>query len=110
MSPSEERAVASVNVASLASLGSGTGNWRLKFTSDLNIDIGGFFRNTDGFVNSLHEVVDSDQNLTHSVVFFNPASNTNQVSRLRIVNISDSTHDSHTGWLHSTLSFLSRRT
>lgn len=74
------------------SLGDGEGNWRLKLSSDLDLDIAGLFRNTSGFVNLLHATAPTNDDLSHEVNFFNPASNTNQVSRLRIINTSNSTN------------------
>ena len=74
-------------------LGDGTGNWRLRFSSDLELDIMGLFRNTDGFVNNLHDTADSIMNRTHSIGFFNPGSNSNQASRLRLINISENTNN-----------------
>ena len=85
-------------------LGNGSGNWRLKFTSDLDLNIAGLFRNTSGFVNLLHSTAPTTDDLSHSILFFNPASNTNQVSRLRIINTSDSTNNiSITGTDHDGL-------
>ena len=71
------------------SIGDGSGNWRLRISSDLQLEVAGLFRNSSGFVNLLHATAPSGSDLSHDVNFFNPASNTNQVSRLRIVNISD---------------------
>ena len=40
----------------IGGLGDGAGNWRLKFTSNFDIDVMGLFRNADGFVNN--DVID----------------------------------------------------
>ena len=67
------------------STGSGVGNWRLELTSDLELDVLAYIRTVDGFLTSMHDVAPSmgDGN---AVAIFNPASNPNQVSSLRLVN------------------------
>ena len=72
--------------------GPGEGRWRLVFESDLGIRVMGYVRTADGFLTSMHDEVTetaSDEGYRYEVVFFNPASNTNQVSVLRVVNRSD---------------------
>ena len=69
-------------------LGDGAGNWRLKFESELDLDVSGLFRNSIGFVNIVHTSADDVGDTTHEVYLFNPGSNQNQVSRLRVVNLS----------------------
>ena len=64
------------------------GNWRLRLSSGLDLEILSYSRTFDGFVTSLHDVVPVDENV-HRVVFFNPGSNTGQISRLRLVNPGD---------------------
>ena len=73
-------------------LGDGSGNWRLKFETDLDLDVSGLFRNSIGFVNIVHTSADDVGDTTHEVYFFNPGSNQNQVSRLRVVNLSSTTN------------------
>ena len=67
--------------------GPGTGDWRLELNSDLVIEVGAFVRTADGFLTAVHDVVAVDE-LTgnYYVPVFNPASNTNQRSRLRLIN------------------------
>lgn len=67
--------------------GAGTGDWRLQFESDLAIEVGAYIRTTDGFLTAVHDVVTVD-GFTDSyyVPVFNPASNVNQRSRLRLIN------------------------
>ena len=63
--------------------------WRLVFESALGIRAPGYLRTADGFVTSMHEAVterQSQDGYRYAVAFFNPASNTRQVSRLRLVN------------------------
>ena len=72
--------------------GPGEGHWHLEFESDLGIRVMGYARAADGFLTSIHDEVAetvSDEGYRYEVVFFNPASNTNQVSVLRVVNRSD---------------------
>ena len=66
-------------------LGAGEGDWRLRFESELAIEVLSYIRTGDGFVTAMHEVVPEQGRLYH-VRFFNPGSNTSQVSRLRLVN------------------------
>ncbi len=70
--------------------GAGTtdGDWRLELTSNLDIDVAAYVRTVDGFMTSLHDLVRSFGN-HHVVTIFNPASNANQRSLLRLVNLGD---------------------
>ena len=66
-------------------IGAGEGDWRLQVTGDLDIDVLAYIRTLDGFLTSAHDSVRrTDEG--YLVPFFNPGSNPNQVSRLRIVN------------------------
>ena len=66
-------------------IGAGQGDWRLEFDADFDIEALAYARTDDGFLTSMNTVVPkSDDRL--EVVFFNPASNANQASRLRLVN------------------------
>ena len=76
-------------------IGSGTGDWRLRLTSDSEIEVLAYNRTADGLLTTLHDVVpyrtvflpDSNQESEgYYVATFNPASNTGQSSRLRLVN------------------------
>ena len=71
--------------------GSGTGEWRLELTTGAAIEVLGYIRTpADGFVTSMHDTVrgeeDEDGNHVYEVAIFNPASNTSQVSHLRVIN------------------------
>ena len=68
--------------------GAGQGDWRLELTSDLDIDVLSYVRASDGFLAPVHDVAPSTGNL-HRVVTFNPASDRDQVSRLRLINVGD---------------------
>ncbi|MDE0062819.1 MAG: hypothetical protein OXU72_08510 [Gammaproteobacteria bacterium] len=68
-------------------LGNGMGHWRLVLTSNLDIEPLAYFRNKDtGFLASMHDIV-SEGAMQHHVRFFNPASNPNQLSWLRVINL-----------------------
>ena len=69
-------------------VGTGEGDWRLVFDTDLDIEALAYVRTAKGFLTSMNTVAPrADGRL--EVVFFNPASNDNQVSRLRLVNPAD---------------------
>ena len=70
------------------STGAGMGDWRLVLSSDLNIDVLAYIRTSDGFLTSMHDITPDLLGERH-VAIFNPGSNPNQVSRLRLVNPSD---------------------
>ncbi len=63
------------------------GDWRLALASDLNIHVASYIRHADGFVTSMHDLAPwNETNSSARVVFFNPASNRNQRSLLRLMN------------------------
>ena len=68
--------------------GEGQGDWRLELSTTLVVDVLTYLRAGTGFLTTLHETV-GPVGGTHEVVFFNPASNRNQISRLRVVNDGD---------------------
>ena len=73
-------------------LGDGQGNWRLRLVPDLDLDleVGAYIRTADGFLSSVHDVVRGAEvggETVYHVPIFNPASNRNQVSSLRLVNL-----------------------
>ena len=78
-------------------IGEGIGNWRLRLSSDLDIEVLAYNRTDDGLLTTLHDVVPrtavvhpaGEEVRRHGVAIFNPASNVNQVSRLRIINPGD---------------------
>lgn len=65
--------------------GEGQGDWRLELATTLDVEVLAYLRAGTGFLTTLHETV-GPVGRAHEVVFFNPASNRNQVSHLRIVN------------------------
>ena len=70
------------------STGSGQGDWRLAFSSELDIEVLSYIRTEDGFLTAMHDVAPVEGDI-HQVAIFNPGSNRNQVSRLRLINPTD---------------------
>jgi hypothetical protein len=71
--------------------GIGNNNWRLSIASDVHVDVSAFIRTSEGFLTQIDSTIDSiGGGIIHTVPIFNPASNTNQVSKLRLVNLADS--------------------
>ena len=69
-------------------VGTGQGDWRLAFETALDIEVLSYIRTRDGFLTAMHDVAPAGPDgLT--VVTFNPASNLNQASRLRLINPGD---------------------
>ena len=68
--------------------GDGSGSWRLVLETALNITPLAYIRTGDGFVTAMHDVAGTTEADTwrYRVLFFNPASNVRQVSRLRLIN------------------------
>ena len=68
-----------------AGIGSGDGDWRLTLTSDLDIEVLAYVRTEDGFLTAMHDVAPRAENRSR-VAVFNPGSNRNQESVLRLIN------------------------
>ena len=78
-------------------VGNGGGDWRLELTTDLDIEPLAYIRTPDGFVTSVHDVVQPEvvrgataagDVLRYHVRFLNPGKNANQQSLLRLINSS----------------------
>ena len=67
------------------STGAGAGDWRLELAGDLEIEVLAYVRTDDGFVTAIHDIAPSQAN-HHRIAVFNPGSNTEQMSLLRLVN------------------------
>ena len=67
-------------------VGVGAGDWRLEVASELELMVLSYARTADGFLTSLHDLAPVAEDGGHRVVFFNPGSNTGQVSKLRLIN------------------------
>ena len=77
-------------------LGNGVGDWRLELVSELDIEPSAYIRTTDGFLTAMHDAVrtvDPDGTTVHRVPIFNPGSNREQVSWLRVANLTDGSVD-----------------
>ena len=70
----------------LGGVGVGGGDWRLELTSELDLMVLAYARTADGFLTSVHDLMPDAEDGRHRVVFFNPGSNTEQVSKLRLIN------------------------
>ena len=68
-------------------IGSGQGNWRLKLETDLDIEPLAYIRTSDGFLTAIHDVTQGES-MRWYVPIFNPGSNSNQKSSLRVINTS----------------------
>jgi len=77
-----------LNKGLLGALGSGNGRWRLTITSSLSLQVMSLVRTPDGFLTNLSRTSPVTNNI-NDIYFFNPGSNTNQQSSLRLVNNSD---------------------
>ena len=69
-------------------VGQGHGDWHLEVTSSLSVEVLVYIRTPDGFVMPFHDVV-PEKSGEHRVAMFNPGSNANQMSQLRIINTGD---------------------
>ena len=70
------------------STGAGVGDWRLQISSDLDIEVLAYIRTEDGFLTAMHDLVPNSGG-QYRVATFNPASNTQQQSLLRLTNQRD---------------------
>ena len=70
----------------MAGVGDGAGDWHLALDSDLPIAVSAYLRTDDGFLTAMNAVVDRGPDGVHRVMTFNPASNADRESRLRLVN------------------------
>ena len=66
-------------------IGRGQGNWRLAFDGTPDAEVLSYIRTKDGFLTSTHDLVPLTAS-GHRIAIFNPGSNYNQVSLLRLVN------------------------
>ena len=73
-------------------LGDGEGNWRLELAGDLNFEALAYIRTEDGFLTSMHDLAPAIARGARSryrIATFNPGSNRNRVSYLRLSNPGD---------------------
>ena len=68
-------------------VGKGTGDWRLRLRSRLDLEVLAYNRTRDGLLAPMHgRAPRAETHEAHRVATFNPASNASQISRLRIIN------------------------
>ena len=70
--------------------GAGQGDWRLELASELRIEVLTYLRTTDGTLASMHDTVPWRDG-AYRVAAFNPGSNEDQQSLLRVANIGEAT-------------------
>ena len=68
-----------------AGVGPGNGDWRLQLSTALDIEPLAYVYTQDGFFATMHDVVPATGH-GHRVPMFNPASNRQQASQLRLIN------------------------
>ena len=68
-------------------VGDGSGYWRLELYTDLDIEVLAYIRTPQGFLTGVHDVVEG-ASMRWRVHFFNPASNLDKESLLRVINAS----------------------
>lgn len=73
----------------IGGFGTGTGRWQVTVSSELDLKAQNLMLTRSGFLTNLSAVVPKPSRFEASVLTFNPASNTQQNSRLRVVNKSD---------------------
>ena len=73
-------------------VGDGTGSWQLELETALDIEILAYIRTSDGFLTSIHQVAAhaNDGSTILHVPIFNPGSNVDQRSLLRLINLGES--------------------
>ena len=69
----------------VGSTGAGEGDWRLAITSDADIRVLSYVRTPDGFLTAMHDLA-PNSGTRHRVPTFNPGSNADRQSLLRVVN------------------------
>ena len=90
---SDELEAGNPDIGLIGSTGEGEGDWYLKLLSEDNIDnisVMSYIRNPEGFLTSMHNLVESHKEGTyHRIAIFNPGSNASNVSVLRVMNLSE---------------------
>ena len=69
-------------------IGTGTGDWRLRLRSTLELAVLAYVQSDDGFLASVHDLV-ALSGTGHRAAMFNPGAGSGHVSRLRLVNPGD---------------------
>ncbi|MXY58004.1 MAG: hypothetical protein F4029_11065 [Gammaproteobacteria bacterium] len=79
-----------VGKALTGNTGAGQGDWRLALGSDLHIEVLSYLRTSDGTLASMHDTVPWREG-AYRVAAFNPGSNKEQQSLIRVANIGEAT-------------------
>ena len=72
------------------STGAGDGDWRLELTSDLAIEVLAYLRTIGGLLTAMHDTV-SPEGGVYRIATFNPGTESEQTSLLRLVNAGEDT-------------------
>ena len=73
-------------------LGDGSGSWRLRLATDLDIEVGAYLQTPDGLLSAVHDVVRTLEvggETVHHVPIFNGADDRSHASWLRVSNLTD---------------------
>ena len=70
-------------------VGTGQGGWRLALDSERDIEALSYIRTADGFLTAMHDVAPEEEDGVYRVAIFNPGSDTDRVSVLRLVNTAE---------------------
>ena len=73
------------------SIGEGDGAWRLVLDTELKLDVLSYVQSADNYLSRMHDLVPRQADGNTRVPIFNPASDTDQVSSLRLFNPSENT-------------------
>ena len=76
----------------LGSTGPGTSAWRMEFSGDLDLEVLTYLRTPDGFLTAMQDLA-PEADRRHRVAIFNPGSNRDQESTLRVTNPGERTAD-----------------
>ena len=68
--------------------GPGNGDWRLEIEARIDIEVLSYVRTSDGFLTAMHNVAPTERG-SYRVPTFNPGSNLDQVSLLRLTNLGE---------------------
>ena len=82
---SQDLELGNVSKGLVGSTGPTKGDWVLEVSSRLDVEVLSYIRTADGFVTSMHDVAPRYRGAAQMPIF-NPGSNFNQVSRLRLYN------------------------
>ena len=85
---SDDLEVGNADKGNLEGVGAGEGGWRLELypnSQELDMEISTYMRTSDGFLTAMNALAPETAD-GYRIAFFNPGSNTDQVSTLRLAN------------------------